>query len=181
MAGKRSESRVRKQLRTRHTAVPNTSDSAQSHILSRITLVICTTLHIGSLVVDRSSDDCWVCQAIVPPTTRPHRHQNSPGDRSSASQEYLHLSSQNKHPSVHPTATTTPPAYRTPHCETSQRHSFRKNIAQGPTFSLPSHNPLASQHVETASVSRRWPFELKSWSPAIAPLRHPTVITEALL
>ena len=116
-----------------------------------------------SLVVDRSSDDCWVCQAIVPPTTRPHRHQHSPGDRSSASQEYLRVSSQNKHPSILSTATTAPPAYRTPHCETPQRHSFRKTTAQGPAFSLPSHNPLASHHLEAASVSRRWPFQLKSW------------------
>lgn len=111
-----------------------------SHPLSHYSRHLYYSSH--SLAVDRSSDDCWVCQAIVPPTTRPHRHQNSPGDRSSASQEYLHLSSQNKHPSVHPTAATTPPAYRTPLCETSQRHSFRKKPLKDPpsAFHLTIHS-----------------------------------------
>ena len=44
--GREAKREPRAQLRTRHTAIPNTSDSAQSHIRSRITLVICTTLHI---------------------------------------------------------------------------------------------------------------------------------------
>ena len=162
MAGKRSESRVRKQLRTRHTAIPNTSDSAQSHILSRITLVICTTLHI----VLPSTAQVTIVGFVKPSFLQrrgPTAIKTVPAiDRQLARNIFIFRPKTNTLSYI-PTATTTTPAYRTPHCETSQRHSFRKNIAQGPAFSLPSHNPLASQHVETASVSRRWPFELKSW------------------
>jgi hypothetical protein len=81
VAGKR---KPRARLRTRHTVTHDTlhNSTPTFALLLSIVSLYCRLLS--------TSDDCWVCQAFVPPTTRPHCHQNSPGDRSSASFEYLH-------------------------------------------------------------------------------------------
>lgn len=104
VAGKRSEARAACAIAIKaHRDPQRQTLCAISHPHSHYSLVHCTTaLHIVLSSTAQVTNDCWVCQAIVPPTTPPHRHQNSPGDRSSASLEYLHLSSQDKHPSVHP-------------------------------------------------------------------------------
>ena len=105
-----------------------------------ITLVNCIALSSSTAqvttIVDfvkrlRSSNDA----APLLPSTQP-------GDRSSASSEYLHIWPQDKHPSVLSTATTTPPAYRITLCETLQRHSFHRRSHKDPpsAFHLQIHS-----------------------------------------
>lgn len=82
VAGKR-EPRTR--LRTRRIATHDTLHNSTPTFALLLSIVSLCTLSCRP-----HSDDCWVCQTIVPPTTRPHCHQNSAGDRLSASFEYLH-------------------------------------------------------------------------------------------
>jgi len=176
VAGKR-EPHAR--LRTRQLAIPPNTlhDSTSTFAFLLLSFVSLFTLCCRPL-----SDDIWVRQAFVPPTTRPHCHQNSPGDRSSASLEYLH--------SYQAPETNTLPCTQLP-LPLHQRIGHHTVRHYNDTLSArsPHKYPPSAFHLKTHSL----PSTLKQLlSQAVDPsnwragrlqlrVRHPTVSSEALL